>query len=85
MTKEEKYQLLKEVELKNYLEVMLKQEAFQIVFQNHYLKETLNEMIYREGASPGVMVELNARKAFSDYLYMITDRGIEAEKKLKGN
>lgn len=73
----------RKLERRKWMLNLLETTEFKEIFLKHYMKETLNEMIYREGSSPGVMVELNARKNFHDYIYGIIDEGEQAEEQLK--
>ena len=58
---------------------------FKLVFLEHFLKSTLNELIYREGSSDGVIKALDTRKGFNDFIYDTIDQGKYAEQKLKEN
>lgn len=53
-------------------------EFFDLILVK-FLKESMYEVIYREGASDGVVKEIAARKVFNDFLYAIIDEGTMAE------
>ena len=66
------------------LEMLVNDSNFQNVFMDYFLKTSLNEMIYREGPSEGVVRAIHARKTFNDFIYDIMDEGKQAEIVLKG-
>ena len=72
------------VATKKDMEYLLGLEEFQNVFLKEYMRESLNEMIYREGSSNGVIKALDARKQFNDFVYDIINEGTKAEELLKG-
>jgi len=60
-------------------------DDFKLVFLNHFLKTTLNELVFREGSSDGVIKAIDVRKGFNDFIYDTIDQGKYAENKLKEN
>lgn len=73
----------RKIDLKNRLERLLKNEDFDILFMQEYLKASAYEVLYREGIQDGSRRVLEARKVFHDYLYDIIDSGKIAEDELK--
>ena len=79
----EKNVLERNLDIKKQLDILMSMEEFRYIFLELFLKESLNEMIYREGSSAGVIKALDARKAFNDFLYDIIDEGDKAKEILK--
>ena len=72
------------VNKKRAMETLLNTPEFTEIFMNDYLSNSLNEMVYREGASDGVIDGINARKSLNDFIYAIISEGNYAEQQLKG-
>ena len=79
----EKSVLERKLDTKNKMDRLLSNEDFRYIFIDLFLKDSLNEMIYREGSSDGVIKALDARKAFNDFVYDIIDEGDNAKETLK--
>lgn len=79
---DEKNALKRDLDAKKQLDKLLKQEEFVNIFLKKFLKESLHEMIYREGSTPGVIKQMDARKVFNDFIYQIIEDGKKAEEAL---
>ena len=77
-------QKLQKINNKKMMEYLLSTPEFTSIFMKDYLTNSLNEMVYREGASDGVAKEINARKNMHDYIYAIISEGEYAVQQLKG-
>ena len=77
-------QKLQKVNNKKMMEYLLSTPEFTSIFMKDYLTNSLNEMVYREGASDGVVKEINARKNMHDFIYDIISQGEYAVQQLKG-
>ena len=84
MIRTEREELQLKIERKRKLDKILNSDEFQDIFLNYFLKESMYEMMYREGSSPGVVKQLDARKIFNDFVYDIIDDGKNAEEVIKG-
>ena len=83
MQRDEKSVLERKLDTKKQLDKLLAMDEFRYIFMEVFLKESLNEMIYREGSSDGVIKALEARKVFNDFVYDIIDEGDNAKLILK--
>ncbi len=63
---------------------LLENEDFRLVFMDGYLRESLIELMYREGVKESNINIMNARKIFSDFMYGVIEEGnFAASKKEK--
>ena len=58
---------------------LLQNKDFVDIILVEYMKESIHDLMYREGASNGTLKGIEARKSLNDFLYGLIDEGKIAE------
>jgi len=66
---------LSKIEDKRLVEELLQNKAFKAIILNRYMKDSIHELMYREGSSDGTVRGIDARKSLNDFLYGIIEEG----------
>ena len=60
-------------------EKLLQNKEFVDIILGRYMKESIHDLMYREGSSDGVLKGIDARKSLNDFIYSIIEDGKLAE------
>ena len=64
---------------KRQAEALLQNKDFVDIILVRYMKESIHDLMFREGSSDGVMRGIDSRKDLNDFLYGIIEEGKIAE------
>jgi len=66
---------------KRKAESLLQNKEFVDIILVRYMKDSIHDLMFREGSSDGVMRGIDSRKSLNDFLYGIIEEGKIAEEK----
>ena len=66
---------------KTQVEELLQNKGFIDIIMPRYMRESIHDLMYREGSSNGVTRGIDARKDLNDFLFNIIEEGKLAEER----
>ena len=74
----EKEEVQTRVDKKSKVDRLLNNSDFIDIILVDYMKESIHELMYREGSSDGTIRGINSRKDLNDFIYGVIEEGMIA-------